>query len=467
MSSEIEIPSIAAASRLIQSKALSPVTLAEQCLERIKTYDGKLNAFLLVTEKEALAQARQAEKDIAAGRSKGPLHGIPIAHKDIYSTKGIRTTAHSKILADHVPNEDATTVQKLAEAGTVMLGKLATHEFAMGGPSFDLPWPPARNPWNYDHVTGGSSSGTGAAIAAGMTLGGTGSDTGGSIRNPSAWCGVSGIKPTYGLCSRAGVFPLSYSLDHTGPMAWTVEDCALLLQAMAGHDPRDPASASVPIPDYHSLLRTDLKGVRVGLIRHFHERDTKIDPEMQKSLDAALVVLRDLGATITDVRLPPLSQFAACCYIILLTEAFVVHSTEFKTRFNDYCENFRDRAALAALLSGPDYLQAQRLRRQLTDEVRAATTNVDVLVTAALPGPAPTFAASNKWAMFKQPPLPMPCNVTGQPVTTVCTGFHSSGLPLAMQVIGHPFQDATTLAVAHAYQKATPWRAKRPVLKAA
>ncbi len=462
-----EIPSIAEASRLIQSKALSPVVLAELCLQRIRAYDGKLNSFLLVTEKEALAQAAQAEKDIAAGRSKGPLHGIPIAHKDIYLTKGIRTTAHSKILADFVPDEDATTVRKLSDAGTVMLGKLATHEFAMGGPSFDLPWPPARNPWNYDHVTGGSSSGTGAAIAAGMALGGTGSDTGGSIRNPSAFCGVSGIKPTYGLCSRAGVLPLSFSLDHTGPLAWTVEDCALLLQAMAGHDPRDPASASVPIPDYHSLLRTDLRGVRIGLVRHFHEQDVKVEPEMQKSLDEAIAVMRDLGATVTDTRLPPLEQFAACCYVILLSEAFAVHADDFKTRYNDYCESVRDRTAMAALLSAPDYLQAQRLRRQLIDQVRQATANVDVLVTAASPGPAPTFAGSSKWAMFKAPPLPMPCNVTGQPVVTVCTGFTTSGLPLAMQVIGHPFQDATALAVAHAYQVATPWRAKRPALKAA
>ena len=213
--------------------------------------------------------------------------------------------------------------------------------------------------------------------------------------------------------------------------------------------------------------RTDLKDVRVGLIRHFHEQDTQIDPEMQKSLDAAIAVMRDLGATITDVRLPPLGQFAACCYIILLTEAFTVHASEFRTRFNDYSENFRDRAAMAALFSAPDYLQAQRLRRQLIDEVRQATAEVDVTVTAALPGPAPTFAGSDKWAMFKRPPLPMPCNVTGQPVTTVCTGFHSSGLPLAIQVIGHPFQDATSLAVAHAYQVATPWRERRPVLKAA
>ena len=216
-----------------------------------------------------------------AGTLKGPLDGIPIGHKDIYNTAGIRTTAHSKLLEHNVPTEDCVVVAKWAEAGTVLMGKLATHEFAIGGPSFDLPWPPARNPWNPDHFTAGSSSGTGAAVAAGLVLGGTGSDTGGSIRGPSALCGIAGIKPTYGLSSRRGVLPLSQTLDHTGPMAWTVEDCALLLQAMAGHDPLDPASANRPVANFTADLDKGAKGLRIGVIRHFHETDNPVSPATQ------------------------------------------------------------------------------------------------------------------------------------------------------------------------------------------
>ncbi|MBM3548644.1 MAG: amidase [Alphaproteobacteria bacterium] len=457
-----EIPTIAEASRLIAKRALSPVELTKSLLDRIKAHDGRLNSFLLVTEERALADARAAEKEIAAGRSRGTLHGIPIAHKDIYSTKGIRTTAHSRLLADHVPKEDAATVRKLAEAGTVMLGKLATHEFAMGGPSFDLPWPPARNPWNTDHVTGGSSSGTGAAIAAGFILGGTGSDTGGSIRHPAAFCGVTGIKPTYGLCSRVGILPLAFSLDHAGPLAWTAEDCAILLQAMAGYDENDPASAKVAIPDFRAGLREDLRGVRIGLLRRFHETDLPVEPEMQKALDDALDVLRRLGAEVSDVSPPSLDLYTACSYLIGLSETFAIHAEDLGKRYDDYSEMFRDRVAIAALFSGPDYVNAQRLRRHLTEEMRRASAEVDVLLTASAPGGAPTFASTDKWAMFKKPGLSPVFNVTGQPVVTVCCGFSGKGLPLGIQIAGQAFGDATALAVGHAYQKATPWRDRRP-----
>ena len=458
------VPTIAEASRLIETKALSPVELTELCLRRIRAIDPKINSFLLVAEEQAHAAAKRAEADVMAGRRRGPLHGIPIAHKDIYETKGIRTTAHSKILADHVPAADGTVVAKLAEAGTILLGKLATHEFAMGGPSFDLPWPPARNPWNLDHVTGGSSSGTGAALAAGLVLGGTGTDTGGSIRHPSAFCGVTGVKPTYGLVSRHGILPLAFTLDHAGPMAWTVEDCALLLQAMAGYDERDPASARVPIPDYRAALREDLEGVRVGVLRQFHEDELPVEPEMKQAVDAALDTMKHLGAELRDVRPPPLADFTACCHAIVLVEAFAIHAEDFRTRFNDYGESFRDRVALGALISGPDYVQALRFRRELILGMTAAMADVDVLVTAAGLGPAPTFAGTDKYAMFKRPTLSSPFNITGQPVVTVCNGFSASGLPLGLQVAARPFDDAKALAVAHAYQRATPWREKRPPL---
>src|SRR3954469_11532409 len=240
---------IAEAARLIEKRELSPVELCDSRLDRIATFDDRLHSFIRVLSDSARDEAKAAEAEIAAGKYRGPLHGIPIGLKDIYETGGVPTTGHSKVMQDHVPKADAFSVKKLREAGAVVMGKLATHEFALGGPSFDLPWPPARNPWDTNRFTGGSSSGTGASVAAGLVLGGTGSDTGGSIRGPAAYCGLAGIKPTYGLISRMGVLPLAFSLDHAGPLAWTAEDCAIMLQVMAGHDPADPASANRPIPD--------------------------------------------------------------------------------------------------------------------------------------------------------------------------------------------------------------------------
>ena len=274
-----------------------------------------------------------------------------------------------------------------------MLGKLATHEFAFGGPSFDLPWPPARNPWNPDHFTSGSSSGTGAAVAAGLILGGTGSDTGGSIRGPAALCGIAGIKPTYGLCSRAGVLPLAFSLDHTGPMAWTVEDCALLLQAMAGHDPQDPASANRPVPDFSADLGQDAKGLRIGVVRNWHETDRPVSPAVQAGIDRAVDIWRAQGAEIRDVTLPSLLDFQAANYIILTAEAFALHEPWMRERFNDYGELLRDRMVYGGLFAATDYVQALRFRRELCAAVAAASADVDLLLTAGAPAEAPRIDA--------------------------------------------------------------------------
>src|SRR5487761_2491011 len=253
------LPTLAEAARLISARKLGPVELTRAMLDRIAALDPKLNAFITVTERQALAAARAAERALAAGR-RGPLLGIPLAYKDIYETAGVRTTAHSRLLADNIPKHDAETVRRLAAAGAVMLGKLATHEFAIGGPGFDLPWPPARNPWDTRRFTGGSSSGSGAAVAAGLALGALGSDTGGSIRLPAAYCGIAGLKPTPGLVSRRGVIPLAPSLDTAGPMAWTAQDCAILLDVLAGHDPADPASVQVPLPGYARAIEASAKG---------------------------------------------------------------------------------------------------------------------------------------------------------------------------------------------------------------
>ena len=458
------IPSIAEAAALIAARKLSPVELTQACLARIQAMDGTLHAFIRLEADSARATARAAEARIMASGPRGPLDGIPFAHKDIYCTAGIPTTAHSRVLEDHVPTADATIVAKLAAAGVVMLGKLATHEFAFGGPSFDLPWPPARNPWNPDHFTAGSSSGTAAAVAAGMILGGTGSDTGGSIRGPAALCGITGIKPTYGLCSRAGILPLAQSLDHAGPMAWTVEDCAILLQAMAGHDAADPASANRPVPDFRAELGQGARGLRIGLIRHFHEVDSPVSPATLAGINGAADFFRAEGAEVRDVILPSLAAFNACGWIILLAEAFAVHETWMRRDPNLYGELMRDRLVLGGLLSAADTLQAQKQRRALIAATEAATAGCDILLTAAQPGEAPRIDAVPKWAFLEKPNFTIPFNVTGWPGISLPSGFGEGGLPVAMQLVARPFAEPTLFRAAQAYEKAHAWRTKRPAM---
>ena len=459
-----EFLTIAEASALISKRELSPVELVQSRLERIERLDGKLNSFIRVLSEEALAAARLAEAEIVAGRWRGPLHGIPIGLKDIYETKGVPTTGHSRVMIDHAPQQDATAVRLLTEAGAIVLGKLATHEFAFGGPSFDLPWPPARNPWDTGRFTGGSSSGTGAAVAAGLVLGGTGSDTGGSIRGPAAFCGLAGLKPSYGRISRAGILPLAFSLDHAGPMAWTAEDCAIMLQAMAGHDPTDPASANRPVPDYRAALSDEVRGLRIGLISHFYETDNPANEATRQGIAAAARVLEDLGCSVRELRLSPLADWAACGMVIMLAEGFAIHEATLRERFTDYGEAFRDRMALAALITGADYVQATRLRRELVAEFRSAMANLDLVMTAAAPSEAPRFENVSKFALFERPSLTMPFNVTGSPAMSVCCGYTPAGLPLAFQLAGKSFDEATVLKVAHAYEMATSWRSVRPRL---
>jgi aspartyl-tRNA(Asn)/glutamyl-tRNA(Gln) amidotransferase subunit A len=459
-----EFLTIAEAAKRIATKDLSPVELTKQCLARIKQLEPTLNAFILLTEERALGDAKAAEVAIMKSGPKGPLHGIPFGHKDIYGTKGIATTAHSKLLKGNVPTEDATTVRLLADAGVVLMGKLATHEFAFGGPSFDLPWPPARNPWNPDHFTAGSSSGTGAAVAAGMILGGTGSDTGGSIRGPAALCGIAGIKPTYGLCSRAGVLPLAFSLDHTGPMAWTVEDCAILLQAMAGYDAADPASADRPVPDFRGELSQGAKGLRVGVVRHFHETDHRVSDATLAGIEGALDFYRKSGATVRDVNVAPLAEWHGCNFLILVVEAYAVHEQWMQSQFTDYGELLRDRMALGAFVSGADYMQALRRRRELCAEMAAAMADLDIIVTASQPGEAPRIDSIGKWVNFEKPGFTSTFNLTGFPAISVCTGFGKGGLPVSMQLAAKPFQEPTLFRAAHAYEQAMPWRKQRPAL---
>jgi aspartyl-tRNA(Asn)/glutamyl-tRNA(Gln) amidotransferase subunit A len=455
---------IAEAARLIERRELSPVELLDSRLARIERLDGRLHSFIRLTADDARAAARAAEADIAAGRYKGPLHGIPLGLKDIYETAGVPTTGHSKVMQNHVPKADAFSVKKLRAAGAIIVGKLATHEFALGGPSFDLPWPPARNPWDTSRFTGGSSSGTGAAVAAGLVLGGTGSDTGGSIRGPAAYCGLAGIKPTYGLISRAGILPLAFSLDHAGPLAWTAEDNAMMLQAMAGHDPADPGSANRPIPDYRAALNGDVKGLRVGLIRHFYEHDNEANAATRGAIEAAAKKLEEFGCAVREVTLSPLANWSACGMTIMLAEAYAIHEAELKRRFTDYGEMFRDRMVLGALVTGADYVQALRRRRELIAELDRAMADLDVLMTASAISEAPPIDQVGKFATFERPSLTIAFNVTGCPAMSVCCGFTDGGLPLSFQIVGKRFADATVLRLAHAYEEATPWRRRRPQL---
>ncbi len=457
-------PTVAEAAQAIRAGALSPVDLTKACLARIAAHDGALHAFVLVTPERALADAEQAEREIAGGRYRGPLHGIPVGLKDIIDTAGIRTTCHSRLYLDRVPTADATVARRLCDAGAVLMGKLATHEFATGGPAFDLPFPPARNPWDPTRFTGGSSSGAGAAVAAGFVPLALGTDTGGSIRLPAAYCGIAGLKATYGRVSRRGVAPLSFSLDHVGPLARTAEDCALAMQALAGYDPGDPGSVNVPVPDYAAALAAPVRGMRVGYVRGFLGADAA--PAMVAGLDAAVQALADLGAEIVEIELPEMDLFHAVTRAISGSEAFSIHERDLRTRPELYARITRERLGMGAYVTAADYVQAQRLRRVLTDAVSQVLTQVDVLATAAIPTPAPVLEAVETTAWRTHHPITAPFNVTGHPALSVCCGFSADGLPLALQIVGRHFDEATVLQFGHAYEQATGWAQRRPELAA-
>ncbi len=465
---------IAEAARAIADKRLSPVALAEAYLERIAALDGELKSFVLVLREEALAAAREAERAIAAGHAQGPLHGIPIGLKDIYKTRGIRTTAGSRRYESYIPEEDAESWVRLRNAGAILLGKTETHEFAIGGPDFGLPFPPARNPWNTAHYPAGSSSGSAVAVAAGLCAAAMGSDTGGSIRGPAAYCGIVGLKPTYGRVSRRGVFPLSYTLDHCGPLTRTVEDCAILMQALAAHDPLDPASADVPAPDCRAALDTRLDGMTIGVIRHFHERDAVADfgPENAPSatyteaFDRACRTLESLGARLVDLRLSPLIDYADANRLIMLAEAYALHERDFRERPEVFGRHMFARIGLGAFLSAADYVEATRQRRELCREFARALEPVDVAISANATGPAPRIDEVPLWGVFERASYTAPYNLTGAPALSVPIGFESD-LPLAFQIAGRPFGEAAVLRVGHAFEQATEFHRQRPAIAAA
>ena len=463
MATELHDLPIAELSRLIAARKLSPVDLVEALIRRVEQYDEQTQAFITRTFDLARKQAKVAEAEIAAGQYRNALHGVPFALKDIYDTKGILTSAHSRVFIDRIPTEDATTTTRLYNAGAVLLGKLATHEMAHAGPSFDLPWPPARNPWNLEHFTGGSSSGSGAAVAAGLVPLALGSDTGGSIRGPASLCGVVGLMPTFGLVSRTGVITNSYTFDHCGPLARTVDDCALTLEALAGYDPRDKGSLRRPIPAYRQALGQDLRGLKIGVLRHHWEDDIPASEDVRKAMDAALDVLRRLGAELEDCRVRPLASYFDVKIIIAESEIFSVHQKNLIARPKDFGADFRSRVLPSVLFTANDYVQATREHRRMMVEMEPLYARFDAFVTASL-GEAPRLADYRSVSFWQKPSLLTAWNVTGQPVLQLPNGFGRNGLPLGMQVVGRPFGETTILRVGHAYEQATEWHTRRPQL---
>jgi aspartyl-tRNA(Asn)/glutamyl-tRNA(Gln) amidotransferase subunit A len=464
MSSELHYLTIARAAELIRTRKLSPVELMDALLRRIEALEPQVNAFITLTASQARRQAQEAEREITHGRYRGPLHGIPFALKDIYDTKGILTSGGSKVGLDNVPLEDATTTRKLYEAGAILIGKTQTHEFAHGGPSFDLPWPPSRNPWNLEHFTGGSSSGSGAALAAGFVPAALGSDTGGSIRGPASFCGITGFMPTYGLVSRAGVIPNSFTFDHCGPMARTVRDCAIVLQAIAGYDARDPGSIEQVIPDYEAALSGDIKGLRVGVLRHYWEEDLPGPEDQRRAMEEAIAVFRSLGAQVEDARARPMGDGMDIKVIIAESELFAVHHEDLKNRPGDFGRDFLGRALPACLFQSVDYVEALREHRRFMADMKPLYERYDVLFTCGF-GPAPRLDAHRTLNFWQRSNVFTPSNVGRNPALVLCGGFSRTGLPLGVQIVGRPFDDARVLRVGNAYQNATRWHEQHPKLE--
>jgi aspartyl-tRNA(Asn)/glutamyl-tRNA(Gln) amidotransferase subunit A len=449
--------SIAEMGRLLRAGTITSETLARDALARVTARDGALHAFVLVTQDRALEDARRADAELKAGKDRGPFHGIPYALKDIYDTAGIRTTCHSKLRIDIVPKHDSVAAARLREAGGVLLGKLATHEFAIGGPSFDLPFPPARNPWNPAHITGGSSSGSATAIGSRMVRMAMGSDTGGSIRGPAAWCGTVGIKPTYGRVSRRGVFPLSWTLDHIGPLTRNVEDAAITLQVLAGYDAQDPASANVPVPDYRADLEKGVNGLRIGIPRAFFATAQAITPECTAELDRIATKLRQAGATVEDIELPDYDLFSAAGRVIMIAEAFAIHEADMKTRLLDYGEITAGRFILGAAITSADFIDALRARRHLTDAVNTALSSYDALLTLAALATAPRFDQPTDALSSASPIQTIPFNVTGHPSMSVPTALGASRLPIGVMLTGRPFDEPMVFRIGRAVEKLSGW----------
>lgn len=454
------------AAALLRSKGASPVDLTRACLQRIAKYNPALNAFITitndVTSDQALVTAREMEAEQHGGKWRGPLHGIPIALKDNIDTAGIRTTAASGLFKDRVPSEDAEVVRRLKNAGAVILGKLNLHEFAYGGTSDVSYFGAVHNPWALRHIAGGSSGGSAAATSADLCFGSLGTDTAGSVRIPSSYCGVAGFKPTYGRASLRGIIPLSWTLDHVGPICKTVEDAGLMLSAIAGYDQLDPASVDLPVPDYSRAFMMATSKLRLGIPRSpFFEN---LDPEVAKAVQTAIGVLAKLTKSVNDTALPPVAQLVLP---IIGVEAYAYHSKWIAKSPDKYQPFTRDRIMqFAAGVTPSAYAEALRQTYLVRRQIAKTFSTVDLLVTPTMPHPAEAFAESKNFDRFGLQNT-SPFDVLGLPTISVPCGFTASGLPIGMQISGAPFAELAVLALAHAYERETEWHKKRPPLKPA
>ena len=460
---ELHRLTIAEAAGLIESRRLSPVELTRAYLERVESLNDRLGAYISVMSESALAQASRAEAEIAGGNYRGKMHGIPVAVKDIIYTKGVLTSAASRVLSDHVPDYDSTIVERLDTAGAVLLGKLNLSEFAIGG-TIDHPFGTPRNPWDTGRSAGGSSSGSAVAVAGNLCAGALGSDTGGSIRGPSAFCGIVGLRPTYGRVTRHGVIPMSWSLDTVGPMTHTVEDCAIMLQAIAGHDERDSSSADEPVPDYSESLGAWPREVRVALPREAMDFDG-LNGEVRDSVASAADQLAEIGADVDHADLPMLAHSGAVFLATADVDAAAFHMDWLKSRADLYDWNTRTRLESAAITPSPVYLRGLRARTLVRDEMISILEDYDFIVMPASPTAAPPIARSTgSPGGYYQGRLDLarrrytsPAALAGLPAISVPCGFTESGLPIGLQIIGRPFSEPDLFRIARAYEQAADW----------
>ena len=445
---------------LLERREISPVDIVAAVLDRIDRYDGILRSYITVCDDTALQTARKAEGEIASGGQRTPLHGIPVSHKDISWTRGIATTAHSRSLLGFVPKQDATHVSKLRNAGAILIGKTNTEEFACGGT--DIYGTP-RNPWKLSHYTGGSSCGSASAVASGLAIVATGSDTGGSIRVPASFCGVVGLRPTFGRVSRYGVLPISWSMDQVGPMARTVRDCALMLGIMAGYDPLDRTTSNRPVPNFERDLQAGIEGIVLGLPQqHFYE---ELHPDVGSAVQAALKQLEGIGVRLEPMDLPRARHLSSVCRTLMMAEAFGQHAVRLREQGEDYGSRARRWIATGAFYTAAEYQQAAQARQLWIDELEEAMQHVDALVTPTVRFPAYTLAVE-----ATSPPdsgaNTYPFSLAGYPAISVPCGFTSDGLPIGLQLVAKPFDETALLRIAQEYQQASEWSQYQPDLRA-
>jgi aspartyl-tRNA(Asn)/glutamyl-tRNA(Gln) amidotransferase subunit A len=467
MSAEPALLSLTEVAQAIAQKRFSSREVTKSCLDRIAQWQPRLNAFLAIEPDEALAAADAADAALAKGNAGGALHGVPLAHKDMYYDAGKIVTCGSKIRRDFVATSTSTALQRLKDAGTIRLGSLQMVEFAYGPTGHNTHYGAVHNPWGLDHITGGSSSGSGSAVAARLTFAALGSDTGGSIRMPAHFCGVTGLKTTYGRISRAGAMPLSQSLDTVGPLARTAEDCALLLGLMAGADANDPTAVSNPIPDYMAATREPMKGLKIGVPAAFYVDD--LDPEVARILDETMAVLKREGADIVEVELPDQRQLTAACQLVLAVEASAFHKRWLIERPQDYGPQVLMRLQNGFAIPGVSYLEALRWRGPALAAYLAAVAGVDAVIAPVAPVAAPTLAESDvgnspdaEAVIQRLTRFTRPINYLGLPSLAIPSGFTKSGLPVGMQVIGRSFDEAMLLRIGAAFQRATDFHERVP-----